>query len=155
MCFVCLSYPDITGRMHSLYITPGTTISYAMGSWCSSTPAGNTSAYTVHITETHGLSNIEFGFPLAAAMLPTSVSKIPQPHSSSTLLVPRSSIHLFIYSSHSTHLPRKRHFHRAPTRTLRRAPRDPKSARERVRRLARTLARIAPPSFGRRLALRA
>jgi hypothetical protein len=48
--FVLTDYLDVTGRMHSLYITPGTTIFYAMGNWCSSTPAGNTSAYTVYTT---------------------------------------------------------------------------------------------------------
>jgi hypothetical protein len=67
--------------MHSLYITPGTTIFYAMGSWCSSTPAGNTSAQCTHSLNTL-LSILNLVFPLAAAMLPTSVSKfasLPQP----------------------------------------------------------------------------
>ena len=44
--------------MRSLYITPGTTIFYAMGSWCSLTPAGNTSAQCTH----DGVANIELDF---------------------------------------------------------------------------------------------
>ncbi|KAF8489651.1 peptidase M24, structural domain-containing protein [Russula emetica] len=45
---------------------------------------------------------------------------------------------LRLCSRNLTYLPRKRHLHPAPTRTLLGAPRDPKSARERVRRLVRT-----------------
>ena len=49
----------------------------------------------------------------------------------------------------STYLPRQRHVHSTTTRSLRSPTHNSKSARERVRRRARPLARVAPPPLPR------